>query len=139
MTKRQYQHYDDYDPDSYFTSADRPSRGQQQRDDLPARPAPRAFKDLSEINMNSELASQIAEATSYRDYVLQNCEAFPTNHVTDTMKTCNTLLSQAVKLQATVQTMQRMKAFEDAVIETMQIVPDHIKEAFFALLEEKLK
>lgn len=131
------------DPDSYFGSDMPRGRKRKEEDNVPEgmtdkRP-PRAFKDLSDIDLNSELATQIAEATSFRDHVLENSKFFQPNHVTDTMKTCNALLSQAVKLQEAVQTLQRMKAFEDAVIEVMKEQPDEIKTLFFATLEGKLK
>lgn len=129
--------------DEYFMS-DLPRRGRSAPDPAPSpemtekRP-PRVFKDLTDIDLNAELATQIAEATSFRDHVLENSKFHQPNHVTDTMKTCNALLSQAVKLQEAVQTLQRMKAFEDAVVEVMKEQSDEVKALFFATLEEKLK
>lgn len=103
------------------------------------KPAPRAFSSLSDIDLNQELAHQIAEATSFRDHVLSNSSAYQPNHVTDTIKTVNSLISQAVKLQETVQNMQRMKAFEDAMVETLKEFPETMRTAFFAKLKENLK
>lgn len=103
------------------------------------KPAPRAFSSLSDIDLNQELAHQIAEATSFRDHVLSNSSAYQPNHVTDTIKTVNSLISQAVKLQETVQNMQRMKAFEDAMVETLKEFPETLRTAFFAKLKENLK
>ena len=103
------------------------------------KPAPRAFSSLSDIDLNQELAHQIAEATSFRDHVLSNSGAYQPNHVTDTIKTVNSLISQAVKLQETVQNMQRMKAFEDAMVETLKEFPEKLRTEFFAKLKENLK
>ena len=103
------------------------------------KPAPRAFSSLSDIDLNQELAHQIAEATSFRDHVLSNSSAYQPNHVTDTIKTVNSLISQAVKLQETVQNMQRMKAFEDAMVETLKEFPETLRTEFFAKLKENLK
>lgn len=133
---------DQYDPDSYFHTADRPSKGRKEQDEAPILPdkrPPRAFTSLADVNMNSELAQQIAMATSFRDHLYENSDAFQANHVTDSIKTCNVLIAQAVKLQEQVQNMQRMKAFEDAVIETMKTQSEEVKTMFFTLLKEALK
>lgn len=129
-------------PDDYFDMDSPRRRRQKEEEEQPVmtpKPVPRAFSNLSDVDMNQELASQIAEATAFRDHILENSQMFQPNHVTDTIKTCNTLLAQAVKMQESVQTMQRMKAFEDAVIETMKKQPEEVKTVFFALLKEALK
>ena len=127
--------YDDI-PD--WMQDDNPRSKRKEVPYLGEKPAPRNFASLADIDLNQELAHQIAEATSFRDHVLSNSAAYQPNHVTDTIKTVNSLISQAVKMQETVQNMQRMKAFEDAVIETMKEQTEHVREEFFAKLDLNL-
>lgn len=132
-----------FDNDAFWNQ-DRPRSSKRGKDEdegyeLPMRKPARVFKDLAEVDLDKELTDQIAEATSFRDHVLENSHMFQPNHVTDTIKTVNTLIAQAVKMREQVQTLVRMKAFEDAVIETMKEAPVEIKDAFFKALEERLK
>lgn len=131
-----------FDNDAFWNQ-DRPRSSKRREEEeetyIPARKPARVFKDLAEVDLDKELTDQIAEATSFRDHVLENSHMFQPNHVTDTIKTVNTLIAQAVKMREQVQTLVRMKAFEDAVIETMKEAPVEIKDAFFKALEERLK
>lgn len=134
-------HYSD--PDSYFLGADQPRsrRKQEEEDDKPLlqeRKPARVFKDLSEINLDSELTTQFAEATSFRDYMMENSAAFKPTEVTDSIKTCNTLIANIIKMKESVHTLERMKIFEDTVIAVMRIQKDEVKAEFFKLLEEAL-
>ena len=115
-------------------------RGRSKSDpmDLPERPAPRQFTDLAAVDLDKELTDQIAEATSFRDYVLTNSTAFNANEVTNTLKTVNALLTQAIKMRETVQNIKRMKAFEDSVTEVMKEQPEDVKVLFFATLRANL-
>ena len=135
--------FDDFDSDRFSGSGGRGRQKKYDEDESQAyvseKAAPRAFKNLSEIDLDKELTDQIAEATSLRDWVLQNVGAFQVNHVTDTLKTVNSLIANAVKMKEQVQNMARMKAFEDAVVETMKEAPAEVKAKFFENLQEKLK
>lgn len=134
-------HYED--PDSYFLGADQP-RSRRKRDEeeektyIPERKPARVFKDLSEINLDSELTTQFAEATSFRDHMMENSAAFKPTEVTDSIKTCNTLIANIIKMKESVHTLERMKIFEDTVIAVMRMQKDEVKTEFFKLLEEAL-
>ncbi len=126
-------------PDAGFDFDDDDTSHSLPKDDKSGKMPPRVFTDLASVNLDKELTDQFAEATSYRDWVLLNAESMMPNHVTDTIKTVNTLISQIIKMRETVQNMQRMMKLEDAVIETMKEFPEKVRTSFFDKLAESLK
>lgn len=129
------------DPDSYFMNADKPRNKRREEEEtpyIPERKPARVFKDLSEINLDSELTTQFAEATSFRDHIMENSAAFKPTEVTDAIKTCNTLIANIIKMKESVHTLERMKIFEDTIIAVMRLQKDEVKSEFFKLLEEAL-
>ena len=103
------------------------------------RPAPKHYDSIEDVDLEQELATQLAEAVAHRDWMVANCEHSNPKDVTDSIKTCNTLISQIISKQQTVVNMKRMLAVENAVIETMKEFPQAVKDKFFEILEQNLK
>lgn len=95
----------------------------------------RSITSTDEVDLDEELAKQLAEAIAFRDTLLLNKEAYNPKDVTDAIKTVNTLLSQLVKLREQVQNMDRMRRFEEAVVEAVKELPKEAKDRFFSRLE----
>ena len=103
------------------------------------RPVPKQYGSIEDVDLEHELANQLAEAVSHRDWMIANFESANPKDVTDAIKTCNTLISQIISKQQTVVNMKRMLAVENAVIETMKEFPQEVKDRFFDLLEQNMK
>ena len=103
------------------------------------RPAPKHYDSIEDVDLEQELATQLAEAVAHRDWMVANCEHSNPKDVTDSIKTCNTLISQIISKQQTVVNMKRMLAVENAVIETMKSFLPEVRDMFFAKLEQNLK
>ena len=103
------------------------------------RPVPKQYGSIEDVDLEHELANQLAEAVSHRDWMIANFESANPKDVTDAIKTCNTLISQIISKQQTVVNMKRMLAVENAVIETMKEFPNEVKDRFFNLLEQNMK
>ena len=103
------------------------------------RPAPKHYNSIEDVDLGQELATQLAEAMAHRDWLVANSENTDPKNVTDSIKTCNTLISQIISKQQTVVNMKRMLAVENAVIETMKEFPQAVKDKFFEILEQNLK
>ena len=103
------------------------------------RPVPKQYGSIEDVDLEHELANQLAEAVSHRDWMIANFESANPKDVTDAIKTCNTLISQIISKQQTVVNMKRMLAVENAVIETMKEFPSEVKDKFFDLLEQNMK
>lgn len=112
--------------------------GSPRGNDLPVRPAARVLGSVNELDMDKELAHQYAEATSYRDWLLQNEASFAPNHIVAGIRAVETTLKNIITLQEKVQDMARMKAVEDTVIEVMKLQPEKVRNEFFALLDTRL-
>ena len=103
------------------------------------RPVPKQYSSIEDVDLEHELANQLAEAVAHRDWMIANFESANPKDVTDAIKTCNTLISQIISKQQTVVNMKRMLAVENAVIETMKEFPQEVKDKFFDLLEQNMK
>ena len=103
------------------------------------RPVPKQYSSIEDVDLEHELANQLAEAMAHRDWIVANSENTDPKNVTDSIKTCNTLISQIISKQQTVVNMKRMLAVENAVIETMKEFPQAVKDKFFEILEQNLK
>ena len=103
------------------------------------RPVPKQYRSIEDVDLEHELANQLAEAVAHRDWMIANFESANPKDVTDAIKTCNTLISQIISKQQTVVNMKRMLAVENAVIETMKEFPHEVKDKFFDLLEQNMK
>lgn len=103
------------------------------------RPVPKQYSSIEDVDLEHELANQLAEAVAHRDWMIANFESANPKDVTDAIKTCNTLISQIISKQQTVLNMKRMLAVENAVIETMKEFPNEVKDKFFDLLEQNMK
>src|SRR5574344_2080588 len=103
------------------------------------RPAPKHYNSIEDVDLEQELATQLAEAVAHRDWIVANSENTDPKNVTDSIKTCNTLISQIIYKQQTVVNMKRMLAMENAVIETMKSFLPEVRDILFAKLEQNLK
>lgn len=103
------------------------------------RPAPKHYDSIEDVDLEQELATQLAEAVAHRDWMVANCEHANPKDVTDSIKTCNTLISQIISKQQTVVNMKRMLAVENAVIDTMKSFLPEVRDMFFAKLEQNLR
>ena len=103
------------------------------------RPVPKQYSSIEDVDLEHELANQLAEAVAHRDWMIANFESANPKDVTDAIKTCNTLISQIISKQQTVVNMKRMLAVENSVIETMKEFPQEVKDKFFDLLEQNMK
>ena len=103
------------------------------------RPVPKQYSSIEDVDLEHELANQLAEAVAHRDWMIANFESANPKDVTDAIKTCNTLISQIISKQQTVVNMKRMLVVENSVIETMKEFPQEVKDKFFDLLEQNMK
>ena len=63
------------------------------------RPTPKHYSSIEDVDLEQELATQLAEAVAHRDWLVANSENTDPKNVTDSIKTCNTLISQIISKQ----------------------------------------
>lgn len=94
---------------------------------------------LERLDLNEELAIQLAEAKNHRDWVIVNTETMNPKDVSDAIKTVNTLITQIMKLQEALHNIENMKIYEEAIIECMKKLDEDTREAFLADLRARLE
>lgn len=92
---------------------------------------------LEKIDLSEEIVKHFAKTKQMIEQALQDPDA-KAGEKASAVRTLNDLLSQLVRLQADIYNINRLRAQEFALIESLQVLPEDTKEHFFRLYEEKL-
>lgn len=98
---------------------------------------PELLTDINQIDHKRELAVQFSLAKQAYALVQDDTET-PLNQKAQALNTITSILTNIVKLQDAVYSVERMKALEETLIETLQGFPD-IKQAFLDEYKRRLE
>jgi hypothetical protein len=96
-----------------------------------------AYKPLSELNLEVELAELYGQAKAFLDNI--NPADVPANQISQVYNTINTILKEIVKTQTELHDAERSKRVEAAIIQLIKTLPIESQTPFIDELDRILK
>jgi len=92
---------------------------------------------IEQLNLSDELIKHFAAVKAQMDTALDSPDSTPTQ-IAAAAKVINDLLGQLIRMQTEVYNIDRIRAMEHALVESIQILPEATKEEFFRIYENQL-
>lgn len=92
-----------------------------------------------QLNLEDEIHAQMTLVQTMRTRVTDSGEEIPVREIKEVVTASNTLLGTLMKMQEKINSIQHQQAVEQSVMDTMDEMPEEIKESFLCTLERKLE
>lgn len=91
--------------------------------------------ELKGLNLDGELYDRYTEAKQFLQDTMMDPEVTP-NQVAQVMNSVNSILKEIVKMQTEVQSAEKVKKLELAMVTALKLTTPEVQDAFFAEFEK---